>query len=176
MRIYNSKDSSINLPLGNGQRIVVEPKSLSIDFLPNVNFLNTLVTSYGYDEIALVISGAIELNLCSSVSCANGFVAHSVSEAVERFSKKPEVVEVKSESCVPGTDWNGYESCAGEPECKNEVSVDENPGVEEKPVEEVVETKTTSIPVNPANMTEEKVENDKKEVKEQLARQLRRRK
>lgn len=94
MRIYNGKKSNLEMPLGNGQKIVVGPQSISGDFLPSSNFLNLLVTSFGYDEIALVVSGIQELNLCSSVSAAAGFVCHSIAEAVERFAPKPEPVEV----------------------------------------------------------------------------------
>lgn len=88
MRIYNGKKANIELPLGNGQKISVGPQSVSGDFLPSTNFLTLIVTSFGYDEIALIVSGIQELNLCASISAAAGFVCHSISEAVERFSKK----------------------------------------------------------------------------------------
>lgn len=89
MRIYNGKKSNLEMPLGNGQKIVVGPQSVSGDFLPSTNFLNMLVTSFDYNEIALIVSGIQELNLCSSVSAAAGFVCHSIAEAVERFAPKP---------------------------------------------------------------------------------------
>lgn len=86
MRIYNGKDSQLDLPLSNGERISIGPKSISKDFLPSTDFLSMVVSTFDYDEIALVVSGVIEVNLCSSVQCCNGFVAYSVAEAVERFS------------------------------------------------------------------------------------------
>lgn len=90
MRIYNGKKSNLEMPLGNGQKIIVGPQSVSGDFLPSTNFINMLVSSFDYNEIALIVSGIQELNLCSSVSAAAGFVCYSISEAVERFSPKPE--------------------------------------------------------------------------------------
>lgn len=93
MRIYNGKNSNLEMPLGNGQKITVGPQSVSGDFLPSTNFLNMLVSSFDYNEIALIVSGIHELNLCSSVSAVAGFVCHSISEAVERFSPKPTVVK-----------------------------------------------------------------------------------
>lgn len=90
MRIYNGKKSNLEMPLGNGQKIVVGPQSVSGDFLPSTNFMNMVVSSFDYNEIALIVSGIQELNLCSSVSAAAGFVCHSLAEAVERFAPKSE--------------------------------------------------------------------------------------
>lgn len=81
------------MPLGNGQKIVVGPQSVSGDFLPSTNFINMLVSSFDYNEIALIVSGIQELNLCSSVSAASGFVCHTIAEAVERFAPKPKKTE-----------------------------------------------------------------------------------
>lgn len=88
MRVYNGKKSNLEMPIGNGQKLVIGPKSVSGDFLPSTNFLNMLVTNFDYNEIALIVSGIQELNLCSSVSAVAGFVCHSLSEAVERFATK----------------------------------------------------------------------------------------
>lgn len=95
MRIYNGKKSNLEMPLGNGQKIVVGPQSVSGDFLPSTNFLNMLVSSFDYNEIALIVTGIQELNLCSSVSAAAGFVCHTIAEAVERFAPKPVKKEEK---------------------------------------------------------------------------------
>jgi hypothetical protein len=89
MRIYNGKNANINVPLPNGERLSIDSQSISKDFMPSVDFLNMIKTSFDYNEIALVVSGVIEMNLCSSVSSIAGFVANSVGEAVERFANKP---------------------------------------------------------------------------------------
>lgn len=88
MRVYNGKNSNLEMPIGNGQKLVVGPKSVSGDFLPSTNFITMLVSSFDYNEIALIVSGVQELNLCASVSAAAGFVCHSLSEAVDRFANK----------------------------------------------------------------------------------------
>lgn len=98
MRIYNGKKSNLEMPLGNGQKLVVGPQSVSRDFLPSTNFMNMLVSSFDYNEIALIVSGIQELNLCSSVSAASGFVCHSLAEAVERFAPKEEKKEEPKEN------------------------------------------------------------------------------
>ena len=34
MRIFNNRESNLEMPLGNGQKIVIAPYSVSADFLP----------------------------------------------------------------------------------------------------------------------------------------------
>ena len=43
MRIYNGTSASIELPLTSQQRLTVEPRKVSLDFLPNPEFLALLV-------------------------------------------------------------------------------------------------------------------------------------
>lgn len=96
MRLYNGTNSGINLPLNNGQRLIVSPKSVSGQFLPSIEFLTLIATAYSRADIALILSGASEVQMCSSVSTIPGYIAQSVEEAIERFSEiKPE--EVKEE-------------------------------------------------------------------------------
>ena len=97
MRIYNGKDATINVPLPNGERMSIEGKGISKDFMPSAEFLNMIKISYDYSEIALIVAGIIEMNLCSSISSIAGFVVNSVSEAVERFLPK----DKKSSSSEP---------------------------------------------------------------------------
>lgn len=78
MRIYNGKDATINVPLPNGERMSIDGKSISKDFMPSAEFLNMIKTSYDYSEIALIVAGVIEMNLCSSISSVAGFVVNSV--------------------------------------------------------------------------------------------------
>lgn len=96
MRLYNGTNSGINLPLNNGQRLIVSPKSVSGQFLPSIEFLTLIATAYSRADIALILSGASEVQMCSSVSTIPGYIAQSLEEAIERFSEvKPE--EVKEE-------------------------------------------------------------------------------
>ena len=94
MRLYNGTNSGINLPLNNGQRLIVSPKSVSGQFLPSIEFLTLIATAYSRADIALILSGASEVQMCSSVSTIPGYIAQSVEEAIERFSEvKPEDVK-----------------------------------------------------------------------------------
>lgn len=98
MRIYNGKDATINVPLPNGERMSIDGKSISKDFMPSAEFLNMIKTSYDYSEIALIVAGVIEMNLCSSISSVAGFVVNSVGEAVERFANEKKSGATKVET------------------------------------------------------------------------------
>ena len=95
MRIYNGTKSVINLPLTESQRITVAGHSVSGDIMPNTEFLSLLVGSYDYSELALIISGPYEINMCSQVSGAAGFVVQSLEEAIERFTPKEDPTKKK---------------------------------------------------------------------------------
>lgn len=99
MRIYNGTNSHLNLPLTGSQRITVPPHAVSGDVLPSTDFLSLMVSSYDFSEIAFIISGPFELNMCANVSGATGFVVNSLEEAVERFcpSEKEETKVEKKE-------------------------------------------------------------------------------
>lgn len=98
MRIFNNKGSNLELPLGNGQKITVLPYSVSADFLPSTNFLVMLASTFGFDDLSIIVNGIQEINACSSVSTCNGFVVYSVSEAVERMNKIKEKKEKTPEN------------------------------------------------------------------------------
>jgi hypothetical protein len=125
MRIFNGKNSTINVPLPNGERLSIDGKSISKDFMPSVEFLNMVKTSFDYSEIALIVSGVIEMNLCSSVSSIAGFVANSVGEAVERFTEKPKVEAAPAPAVNP-------ELITEESEKKKAEEVKEQEKVQEK--------------------------------------------
>lgn len=99
MRIYNGTKSVINLPLTESERITIAAHSVSGDIMPSLKFLALLVGSYDYSELALIVSGPYEINMCSQVSGCAGFVVQSLDEAIERFAlkevKKVDVVKPK---------------------------------------------------------------------------------
>ena len=90
MRIYNGTKSVINLPLTDSERITIAAHSVSGDIMPSLKFLSLLVGSYDYGELALIVSGPFEINMCSQVSGCAGFVVQSLDEAIERFTPKEE--------------------------------------------------------------------------------------
>lgn len=89
MRIYNAKNSQIDIPLAaSGERLTVASKSVSKDFMPNKDFLSLIATAFDYSELALIVSGPFEISMCSQVSCIPGFVVNSLEDAILRFSGK----------------------------------------------------------------------------------------
>lgn len=107
MRVYNGKNSQLDLPLSGIQRISIPPHAVSGDIMPSNEFLSLLVSSFDYDEIALIVSGPYEISMCAGVSGSVGFVVQSLDEAIERFAKKEDkpteekiVVEDKKEENI----------------------------------------------------------------------------
>lgn len=86
MRIYNGKNSQVNLPLA-AQRISIEPMSVSKDIMPSSELLDILSMSFDDSEIALIVSGPSELNLCAKTPACAPLVVQSLDEALIRFNK-----------------------------------------------------------------------------------------
>lgn len=137
MRIFNGTTKFIDMPLSGIQRLQIAPKGVSADFMPNSEFLSLLVSSYDYSEIALIVSGPYEINMCSSISGSVGFVVQSLEEAVERFSPKdapvePTKLEIIEEIPTPTPE-----------EVKEEVKENQQEILEDAPqVEETIEEET----------------------------------
>ena len=140
MRIYNGKKSTLTIPLSGNQRLSIPPHSISGDFMPNKEFLSLMVTTFDYNEIALVVSGPFEIAMCSQVSGCVGFVCQSLEEAVAKFSTpeakpsepKPTAPEEKEEKPLP--EEKPTEETKEEPVAPSEEEVTTAPPVEkEKP-------------------------------------------
>lgn len=126
MRVYNGTKSQVDLPLTGTQRITIPAHSVSGDIMPSTEFLSLLVTSYDYNELALIVSGPFEINLCAGVTGSVGFVVQSLDEAIERFApkvekcsncEKPEA-ECKCDSAEPVDECEKSCSCS---ECEVEA-------------------------------------------------------
>lgn len=89
MKIYNGTKSVVDLPLANGSRLVVKPKSVSNEFLPTIQFLQMVVMSYSRDDLAFIPSGPSDTAMAANVSTMPGYIANSVEEAVMRFTVVP---------------------------------------------------------------------------------------
>lgn len=133
MRIYNGKNSQVDIPITNTMRITIAPHSVSKDFLPNDEFLTIVPTAYTDKDIALIVGGPYEINMCAKAPAAAPLVVQSLDEAIERFTPKSEVKKV-------------VEAYA---EKKEEEVVEEPviaPVVEEAPVETVAEKEEEIVP------------------------------
>ena len=146
MRIYNGTNSQLDLPLSGTQRISVPPRSVSGDIMPSNEFLSLLVSSFDYSEIALIVSGPYEINMCAGVSGSVGFVAQSLDEAIERFAEKEDVMPVAevnedTEEKIASEVKPVVEE-ENEPVCMNcvEEKIEEEP-VKESVIEELPKTK-----------------------------------
>ena len=146
MRIYNGTNSQLDLPLSGTQRISVPPHSVSGDIMPSNEFLSLLVSSFDYSEIALIVSGPYEINMCAGVSGSVGFVAQSLDEAIERFAEKEDVMPVAevnedTEEKIEAEVKPVVEE-ENEPVCMNciEEKIEEEP-VKESVIEELPKTK-----------------------------------
>lgn len=97
MRVFNGTNSDMSLPFNGTQRLNIGAHSVSGDILPSSEFITTIITSYGTDEIALIITGQYELNLCANIPTSTCYVVQSLDEAISRFTPKEEKDEKESE-------------------------------------------------------------------------------
>lgn len=132
MRIYNGKNSQISVPLNRATRIVVGPKRVSQELMPSDDFLTLLAQTFEADELALIVSGPFEINLCAKNPACQPLVVQSLDEALERFAvkedPKPEVQpepekkeEVVTEDVVEDNEPEASEDVKPEEEVKEEV-------------------------------------------------------
>lgn len=109
MRIYNGTNSQMNLPFIGEQRLSIKAKSVSENFVGNIDFISMIVKSYETTEVAIVVGGPFELAMCSQVPVATNYIVQSIDEAIERFAvkkqdekkeeKKVEDVKVEEKPC-----------------------------------------------------------------------------
>lgn len=128
MRIYNATNSQISLPFPGG-RLDIPAHSISGNVGANTEVISTLVSAYSAEEIAFVVSGPFELNLCSSIPTVPTYVVQSLEEALEKFHKstkkeaiktaaaaKVEIIEVPEEEL--DKDEEEFEEDMNEEECE----------------------------------------------------------
>ena len=123
MRIYNGTNSQVNLPYVGKERISIDAKSVSGNLGITNDLISLIVTSYGADELAIIVAGPYELSMASNNPVAVNYVVQSLDEAIQRFAVKEEPKVVIEEPMV-------------EEEHKEEVPVEEEKKEEEVPQEE----------------------------------------
>ena len=142
MRIYNGKNSLLNLPLINNIRLEIHGNTVSREFLPTVAFIKLLVENLTPKDIAIIVSGPFEINMCANVSASTPFIVSSLDEALRRFNvgktEEPKVEEKPIEEPIPQSEPEPV------PEVKEEEKVEpstekeevkEEPAAEEAPAE-----------------------------------------
>jgi len=90
MRIYNATNAQLNLPYPGGT-VSIAPHSVSGNLGANTQTISLLVSAYTTDEIAFIVSGPFELNLCSSIPTVVNYVVQSLEEAIEKLEPRSEI-------------------------------------------------------------------------------------
>lgn len=97
MRIYNGTQSKISIPwLGTNNPVFeLEAKTVSGNFMPTNEFLTLLTNSFTPDQIAFIIAGRCEYEVCANVKMAANYTVTSLDEAIDKCTpkKKAEPVE-----------------------------------------------------------------------------------
>lgn len=100
----------MDLPIGSNTRLTIPSHSVSKDIMPSDDFLTLVASTFDETEIALIVAGAFEINMCAKNPACTPLVCQSLDEAIERFNPtpkeeevKPEVVEVE-EKTLPADD------------------------------------------------------------------------
>ena len=99
MRIFNATNSVLTLPLTGSQNLIVQPKSVSQEFMGSNAFLSMLVTSFTNRQIAIVISGPYELNVCANIPTAVNYTVQTLDDAIKRFCLKKDVKKEPEKVC-----------------------------------------------------------------------------
>lgn len=150
MRIYNAKNSQVDLPIAGNTRVTIPAHSVSKDVMPSDEFLTMIAQTFEAHELALIVAGPYEINMCAKNPACTPLIVQSLDEAIERFNgPKPGVETVEKE----------YAEIADEKLKPVEETVEEEPAQfhEEKIEEEVSEV----VDAEPAP---ESVEEDEEEV------------
>ena len=138
MRIFNGTNSLLTLPLSGNQKLEILPKSVSTEFMGSTDFLSMVVTSLSNEEIAIIVSGPYELNVCANIPTAVNYVVQTLDDAIIRFGLKKSEPEVVAEPEVKEEE----KPTEPEPEPTPQEVVIEEPKVEEPVVEEKPEKKS----------------------------------
>lgn len=150
MKIYNAKNASVQLPLGM-RRLVISGKSLSQDFMPTSQFLQMIARTFTPNDLAIIVSGAWEGNMCAETPTLGEYCVSSIEEALARFNP-PEEPKKKEEEVKPEP--------APEDEVKEELAPEPEPDgkndEKEKETKKVKRVRTTRKTTRKKKVDEEK--------------------
>lgn len=165
MRIYNGKNSQLDLPLSGAARLVVPALSVSKDFLPSDYFLTMIAQCYEDKDLALIVSGPWEINMCAKNPACNSMVVNTLDEAIERFNPQPkeekvvvmEETEKEPEVVQAGKEEKVVEEATGEEDgINNEVPIPAGEVVAESTVDNPVDTAEEPVKKNRKKKAEKK--------------------
>ena len=87
----------MDLPIGSNTRLTIPSHSVSKDIMPSDDFLTLVASTFDETEIALIVAGAFEINMCAKNPACTPLVCQSLDEAIERFNPTPKEEKVKPE-------------------------------------------------------------------------------
>ncbi len=151
MRIFNGTNSLLTLPLSGNQKLEIHPKSVSQEFMGSTDFISMIVTSLKNTDVAIIVSGPYELNVCSNVPTAVHYVVQTLDEAIIRLGLKKPEPEVAKEECK-------CEKCKAEEEKVEEPIKEETKPAEPEitePEPEQVQEEITETPEEVVEVAEE---------------------
>lgn len=79
----------MDLPIGSNTRLTIPSHSVSKDIMPSDDFLTLVASTFDETEIALIVAGAFEINMCAKNPACTPLVCQSLDEAIERFNPTP---------------------------------------------------------------------------------------
>ena len=153
MRIYNAKNSQVDLPIAGNTRVTIPAHSVSKDVMPSDEFLTMIAQTFEAHELALIVAGPYEINMCAKNPACTPLIVQSLDEAIERFNgPKPGVETVEKE----------YAEIADEKSEPVEETVEEPAQFQEEKIEEEVEAAVVSEEEAPAVKPNKKNKKGKK--------------
>ena len=160
MKIYNAKTASVQLPLGI-RRLVISGRSLSQDFMPTSQFLQLIARTFTPKDLAIIVSGAWEGNMCAETPTLSEYCVSSVEEALARFNppeepKKEEPKEEKPELTSEAKDESVEVESSSELPTKPEEEKDKK--VEEKETKKAKRVRTAKKVTKKKKTEEESAE------------------
>lgn len=88
MKILNATKGTMNLPLPNGSRLIIEAGKVSKQFYPTIDLLTLLVSAYSRDDIGVIIDNPAEIAMGATVSALPGYVYNTPEEAIASLKKE----------------------------------------------------------------------------------------
>lgn len=86
MRVFNGTEVTIDLPYSDSLRVSISPKSVSTELYCDKKFIETLITTYTPEQVALIISGPEEVATCAAIPTAVEYVCDNLDDAYNKFN------------------------------------------------------------------------------------------
>ena len=151
MRIYNATKAQIEMPLGNGTKLVIPSNSVSGEFMPNSTVISVFMTTYKPSDVAFIISGPYEISMLSNFAGSVDYVVNNIEEAVARFAPKEDPTTTTTPAPTTSTTTTSSTTTYSPAAAEKKVTTTTSTTTVQPEVEETVET-TTDEPKKPASV------------------------